>query len=479
MTVFAHAASLTPPLSRRKQLARWAALAGLCLISSLTAAADESPTVIGKNDWLFFRYERIDPKHRDNIDATLRLVQKANRLFADNGIQLVVSITPLKMRLYADQLPNDFSTYPDMVKNHDRIVGKLREAGVVVADQQSAFLAKVKADPGTQLYLRLDSHWTPAGALLAADTIRTTIDSSPKIAALLQSLPAATYQITHNPQPVVWRARDLLRTLPKGTAALTPERIPTYDVSRSGPQSLALQGNDSAPRITLIGSSFVARGTQFPAAVRYALQHDILDISIPGRQGPWVGMENYLGDPAFQTVRPQLIIWEIPERDTPNPPNSPWREAEYRRDENEWLQHIAALVAKQCQPASQNAVQIAPSNLPNFPQRNVNGGLSQGISNADSYVELKLEQPTLAQDYLIADMTLQGEGNIRFEAISGNGKVTGWSSLFPGDGNSYPLKLRLPAAARDAQQLRIFPGEASAFSLAAPRVCQLRSEWLN
>ena len=47
--------------------------------------------------------------------------------------------------------------------------------------------------------------------------------------------------------------------------------------------------------MTVIGSSFTNANTGYPDAVRYALQRDVLDISLPVDQGPWSGMVGYLG----------------------------------------------------------------------------------------------------------------------------------------------------------------------------------------
>jgi alginate O-acetyltransferase complex protein AlgJ len=74
------------------------------------------------------------------------------------------------------------------------------------------------------------------------------------------------------------------------------------------------------------------------------LQRNLLDISIPVDQGPWVGMEAYLRDDAFKTNRPKLIIWEIPEREMRSPPNYKYRDARYVIDNTEWLSRIAALL---------------------------------------------------------------------------------------------------------------------------------------
>jgi alginate O-acetyltransferase complex protein AlgJ len=96
--------------------------------------------------------------------------------------------------------------------------------------------------------------------------------------------------------------------------------------------------------ITVIGSSYTNKNTGYPDAIRFNLQRDLLDISIPVDQGPWVGMEAYLKDEAFKTNKPKLIIWEIPERELRSPPNAKFRDARYVIDNNEWLTRVTSLL---------------------------------------------------------------------------------------------------------------------------------------
>ena len=94
----------------------------------------------------------------------------------------------------------------------------------------------------------------------------------------------------------------------------------------------------------MIGSSYTNKNSGFPDAIRYTLQRELLDISLPVDQGPWYGMDSYLRDEAFKTKKPKLIVWEIPEREFRSPPNNKYRDARYVIDNNEWLSRITSLL---------------------------------------------------------------------------------------------------------------------------------------
>jgi alginate O-acetyltransferase complex protein AlgJ len=135
-----------------------------------------------------------------------------------------------------------------------------------------------------------------------------------------------------------------VRLLPKEQQSFAPEQVLPFKVARTTASQAGLQGSGDNVGITVIGSSYTNKNTGYPDAIRYVLQRELLDISIPVDQGPWVGMEAYLKDEAFKTNKPKLIIWEIPERELRSPPNAKFRDVRYVIDNNEWYSRIANLL---------------------------------------------------------------------------------------------------------------------------------------
>jgi alginate O-acetyltransferase complex protein AlgJ len=66
--------------------------------------------------------------------------------------------------------------------------------------------------------------------------------------------------------------------------------------------------------VALVGTSYSATGVwNFDGALRDALEGDVLKVAEQGH-GPFVPMEKYLSSPSIDDPRPQVVIWEIPER---------------------------------------------------------------------------------------------------------------------------------------------------------------------
>lgn len=331
-------------MQRTLQHLACAALAALSLGTAQAQTSDGVPVLIGKNDWLFTPYEFAQTSDAADTQATVQLFQKANKLFERKGIALALVIVPSKIRIHSDQLPDSKPVDSYTAGKYENAVKELRAGGVNVVNLSQPFLASPHRSSDTPLFLRLDTHWSPAGAMLAGETIKATIDSTPTLKAALDSTPPAAYTMAYAAKKSITRARDLVHLLPKEKQTFTPEQVLNFRVTRTSASQASLQGAGDAVGITVIGSSYTNKNTGYPDAIRFTLQRDLLDISIPVDQGPWVGMEAYLKDGAFKTNPPKLIIWEIPERELRSPPNAKFRDARYVIDNNEWLNRITALL---------------------------------------------------------------------------------------------------------------------------------------
>lgn len=322
--------------------------AGMLLASTflvpVVRAEDSSYVVIGQDDWLFTKYEFATPADAQDTSATVELLEKANKLFKQADITLALVIVPSKVRIYSDKLPANKPLDPYTNGKYENIYKTLIENGVNVVNLNQAFLTSPKRNTDTPLFLHQDTHWASTGALLAAETIKAEIDRNPDLNKAWQSVPEEKYTLTWDTKKVLSRARDLVRLLPAGAPAFAPERTMLFKVAKESKKQTGLLTGDVKVGITVIGSSYTNKNTGYPDGLRFTLQRNLLDISLPVDQGPWFGMESYLKDDAFKTNKPKLIIWEIPEREFRSPPNYKSRDARYIIDNNVWIARIADLL---------------------------------------------------------------------------------------------------------------------------------------
>lgn len=323
--------------------------AGCALMIGSIANAQENAGIVGQNGWLYYLYDFTNANEQPAVDKSVRLFSALSDLLEANGTQMVLAVVPAKVRVYPENLPHERALTPFLVDHYGNSLDALRGAGVDAVDLQTPFLEQARTGDGDVLFMKLDSHWSQTGALLAAERIAQHVAASAEAQAAVDALPARAYRLDWNPTPQTLALGDLASIVPPGTPAFAPEQLRIFNVT--APAGGDLLAEDATPGIALMGSSFSGTWTGFPDALRYALQRDVASVSVAADRGHWVGLELFLRDSGFQTQAPKLLVVEIPERGLAAPPSYPYREARYVMDERLWLRRAAAWITRDCQAA--------------------------------------------------------------------------------------------------------------------------------
>lgn len=261
--------------------------------------------LVGTGGWLYTAEEFQTPpggevELRRKIDFVLRVRDQ----LAGRGARLMVAVVPAKTRIYPEHLRGQ-RVPPEKQRLAATFRAALRAAGVPAPDLEPALRAAKAQGP---VFLRTDTHWTPLGAQVAAQTIAAA--ARPLMAGL--DLPPATFRTTLG--PVTQRSGDLRRYLPvAGPDAPAPDQLRTPVTERTDAGGGGLLGSAEIG-VTLVGTSYSANATwNFDGALKTALGTDVLNAAKEG-QGPMRPMRAYLISPDRRDNPPRLVVWEIPER---------------------------------------------------------------------------------------------------------------------------------------------------------------------
>lgn len=442
-----------------------------CVAPCAHAAEDpEQMVIIGRDGWLYFSHEVTKAAvEKPGIATSLEIIDKFNRILKRKGITLAIAMVPLKVRIYPEHLPPGVNLSNDLMTNYDRALSILKADGIEMIDLNSAFLRnKPKNSSDLPLYYPLDTHWSPVGALVAAETIAAAIENTPSLKEKINTMPPTKYKFTWleaNETPQVPASTfDLVKHLPKASQNFPMQTDRQFRVSKQASSENSLLGDVNKPDITLMGSSYSGIWTKFPAALRYTLQRNILDISVEAPHGSWYGMELYLRNEAFQTHRPKLLIWEMPERDLIAPPDYQYREARYQSDNEEWLLRVGAQTEPACIPSATVA---------KFEKSNDATGNRTALTSsaANDFVQINLNRSLDKLDYLAANVSTTGAGNLILEAV-GNGAVRHFNAVVVNDGTAHAVKFPLTVGGQNITKVRIFPGKTKGFSMDTLTVCR-------
>ncbi|MXS20273.1 alginate O-acetyltransferase AlgX-related protein [Pseudomonas oryzihabitans] len=261
--------------------------------------------------WLFLAEELDVPRQAAaNARARAQTVIELRQQLAAWHIQLLVTVVPDKSRIAADQLCSLHrpAAFASRVADWTRL---LSAAQVPVLDLTAAL-----APLGSAAFLRTDTHWNETGAETAARALATHIQALP-----FHATPARAFSRTHlAPAP---RPGDLVRLA--GLDWLPPRLQPAPEVLRltqvdsraAAGASDDLFGDGDLPNVAVIGTSF-SRNSNFLPFLEQALGASVGRFAKDG--GHFAGAaRDYFDGPAFRQTPPQLLVWEIPERDLQSP----------------------------------------------------------------------------------------------------------------------------------------------------------------
>jgi alginate O-acetyltransferase complex protein AlgJ len=466
------------PTALRWRSPATAVLALAALGVALPLLAQDAPGLVGRNDWLYYRYELTSGQDQAGIAASMDLIQRISKVLQKNDVAVLVAMVPLKVRIHPENLPASVKLTDSLQGQYGRHLKGLRDSGVRVADLNSAFLkSPVRISP-MPLFFRLDTHWSATGALLGAETIGEAINADPALKALLDATPEAPYKLIWATQEPLKKG-DLITQLPKGSPTFEGEPVRYFEVEKLAAAQAAsgasLTGN-SGVGITLLGSSYTHEWTKFPGAVRHVLQRDVLSISVDASQGQWTGLHSYLRDDAFQSNRPKLLIWEMPERDMAAPPQYKWRDARYSMDNTEWLMQASALAQQQCEAAPVKVKLEAISLGAGQASPNV---IEEKPGTASDFVELSFDQPLDRLHYVSARLMAGGSKTLTIEASGAGAASRKLSIPIAGDDAEHNFRTALLAKGKGFTKFRLYPGATSRFSLKDVQVCAQPADLLR
>lgn len=255
--------------------------------------------VAGGEGWLFTAEEFTCPAGAaENLAANLAYVADAARRMKEKNARLAVVLIPAKARVYRRHL--DVNLPPCRRGVYAETRAFLQGRGIAVTHiLQPMTLAR------EDVFLKTDTHWSPAGARMAAQEAARAARGAPGLGAA---------PFFSQPGGVRDRAGDLTRYVPG--AAIAPDKIVAHATglavaSAALPQDLF---GGSAPPVTLVGTSYSANPDwNFEGFLKEALQADVLNAAGAAR-GPLAVMDSYLDSGAWKESPPKLVVWEIPER---------------------------------------------------------------------------------------------------------------------------------------------------------------------
>ncbi|WP_295487423.1 alginate O-acetyltransferase [uncultured Pseudomonas sp.] len=269
--------------------------------------------VLGRDQWLFSDEEfKPDASAGQQMQDNLALIRGVRDTLQQRNIELVLAIVPAKARVYAEYLGKEqpASLHGELF---NQFHAQARQANVFAPDLLAP-LQQAKARG--QVFLRTDTHWTPMGAEVVAQSLGEAV----KRQQLLKAEPQAYITEAGKSAPYKGDLTNFLPLDPLFSDLLphpdTLQQRTTRPAQPQGEGDDALFADASIP-VALVGTSYSANPHwNFLGALQQALHSDVANYAEDGH-GPIQPMLKFLQSDAFKNTPPQVVVWEFPERYLP------------------------------------------------------------------------------------------------------------------------------------------------------------------
>lgn len=268
--------------------------------------AGRKGVIVGQDGW-FFTAEEFKTVSTQDIDDAADRVASIKRDLETRGIRLVLAPLPAKSDLYAEEVPS-FVRSSAMADAYSAFSAALEQRGIAVADTRAAMLT---AKPFGEVFLKSDTHWSPAGAKAAAEAIQSSLQKNGV------TLPSQELTAQWQTPVSLWGDLTKFVTSPDyaPTVGLSEESVPIYRTAVNADASGAdIFGDDASVPVMLVGTSYSANENwSFADFLRQSLRADVVNVAKEGL-GPGVPMMDLLAGSALDETAPTVVVWEFPVR---------------------------------------------------------------------------------------------------------------------------------------------------------------------
>ncbi len=261
--------------------------------------------VTGQDGYLFTDEEFRAPSDLDvYLTASVEQISSISKTLSAKGVQLAMVPLPAKSDVYADEVEQPAASFYSE-KLYDDFRAKLEAHGIKTVDTRSVLMS---ARQDRQVFLKTDTHWTPAGAQAVAGAV----------AAQVLGEKPGHYEISEGAEDRV--EGDLVKYVTGGVFAplvgLGSETVTPYHLlQKSGDQPVDdIFGDATSIPVALVGTSYSANELwSFASFLSFQSGLDVANAALVG-QGPVTPMRQYLASLEHAESLPQTVLWEFPVR---------------------------------------------------------------------------------------------------------------------------------------------------------------------
>lgn len=261
-----------------------------------------SNVVQGRNGFLFLKntVETSDDRYyQERIQASVDVLNRFKKRYADQGIKMVVLLVPNAATLFPENLPR--WTRRSDARDHflDHLSSALREDGIPAFNPTEAMRAT--AEKGEPVFYRADNHWTYRGAQVATEELANFLATEGFARPTSPPLFEITWQDTVRNDGGILRMLGFRKESKLAAQYHEPTRVPVFSATNQPATS----------RVGWSGTSF--SGFQSPEFFGNAWRAQIDKLDRPAKGSAFSAEWALKHYESSELPPPDFVVLELPE----------------------------------------------------------------------------------------------------------------------------------------------------------------------
>ncbi len=278
-------------------------------------AATVNMVTVGRDGWLFPVWDQVRHSDAATVRRVTETLNEAIAILAAAKIEVAVSLTPAKSRVYRDYLPDDVRWAAEAEQRYGLALAQLRQPGTLVPDQAALFAQLRTQRSNEPLFFKADTHWTAFGAGQSATLLAQ--EARNKLHLPQGGKPGIQLAA---PETITQEHNDLASLLPAAEQSKYP--FQSYAVRKpAAAGGSALLANDAAD-VLVMGNSYMQPAYGYASVVSEQLDRPVSLFWKVHQMSPYWTMLQYLASDVFAKQRPRLIVWNLAEGDMESAANN-------------------------------------------------------------------------------------------------------------------------------------------------------------
>ncbi len=273
----------------------------------LCQAAIEQGFYSTPNGFVFNDYDLKESFALEEHSELLPYIAALGKAFEANSIVPVTALVPTRPMVYAEEMGTTAFNTAKSWQSYQYFRNTFNQRGFLTPDLLFSF--RTAESEGEKVFFKLDHHWAPEGAQIAAEEVRKALN----FLSSYQSLETTAYTAIAVKEESYRGSRIAEVDTICGTVDVADESYTRYTTqAEEAPAATNLFGDIKRPDVVYVGTSNGEENLNFSGRLKETLGLNVLKANLVGGAA-FTAIQNFIYSDDYQLdgYRPPFMVWEV------------------------------------------------------------------------------------------------------------------------------------------------------------------------